>query len=104
MCSYHDFLLICVKSAPYLFFFHLIVTSGLPLNIFEPILVNVYRLAMHSERTNRHKADDQVEDGAVPAYLLDRDQTARAKVNNFFKFQYTINLISVPHTIRHLPT
>ena len=38
---------------------------------------------MHSERTNRHKADDQVEDGAVPAYLLDRDQTARAKVNIF---------------------
>jgi ribosome biogenesis protein NSA2 len=37
-------------------------------------------LAMHSERTNRHKADDQVQDGAVPAYLLDREQTARAKV------------------------
>ena len=36
---------------------------------------------MHSERTNRHKADDQVQDGAVPAYLLDREQTARAKVN-----------------------
>lgn len=52
---------------------------------------------MHSERTNRHKADDQVQDGAVPAYLLDREQTARAKVNNVVKFQYTINLISVPH-------
>lgn len=39
---------------------------------------------MHSERTNRHKADDQVQDGAVPAYLLDREQTARAKVLSFF--------------------
>jgi ribosome biogenesis protein NSA2 len=37
-------------------------------------------LAMHSERTNRHKADDQVQEGAVPSYLLDREQTARAKV------------------------
>jgi hypothetical protein len=39
---------------------------------------------MHSERTNRHKADDQVQDGAVPAYLLDREQTARAKVLSWF--------------------
>ncbi|KAJ7522519.1 hypothetical protein O6H91_18G015500 [Diphasiastrum complanatum] len=36
-------------------------------------------LAMHSERTNRHKID-QVEEGAVPAYLLDREETSRAKV------------------------
>lgn len=42
-----------------------------------------YSLAMHSERTNRHKADDQVQDGAVPAYLLDREQTARAKVQSW---------------------
>lgn len=45
------------------------------------MILAMYRLAMHSERTNRHKADDQVQDGAVPAYLLDREQTARAKVN-----------------------
>jgi ribosome biogenesis protein NSA2 len=38
------------------------------------------RLAMHSERTNRHKAEDQVQEGAIPAYLLDREETARAKV------------------------
>lgn len=33
----------------------------------------------HSERDNKHKVDD-VPKGAVPAYLLDREQTARAKV------------------------
>lgn len=37
-------------------------------------------LAMHGERNNRHKADDNVPEGAVPAYLLDREATARAKV------------------------
>lgn len=47
---------------------------------------------MHSERTNRHKADDQVQDGAVPAYLLDREQTARAKVL-IFKYISLFSLI-----------
>lgn len=37
-------------------------------------------IAQHSERTNKHKADDNVPKGAVPHYLLDREQTARAKV------------------------
>ncbi|KAK8468256.1 hypothetical protein PHAVU_007G268100 [Phaseolus vulgaris] len=37
-------------------------------------------LAMHEESTSRRKTDDNVQDGAVPAYLLDRDTTARAKV------------------------
>ena len=41
-----------------------------------------YRLAMHGERNNRHKADDNVAEGAVPAYLLDREATARAKVGD----------------------
>lgn len=35
---------------------------------------------MHAERTNKHKAEDAVPQGAVPAYLLDREATARAKV------------------------
>ena len=34
-------------------------------------------IAQHNERTNRHKADDDVPKGAVPHYLLDREQ-ARA--------------------------
>ncbi|KAG5003283.1 hypothetical protein JHK86_027422 [Glycine max] len=36
-------------------------------------------LAMHEESTSRRKTDDNVQDGAVPAYLLDRDNTTRAK-------------------------
>lgn len=34
-------------------------------------------IAEHSERTNKHKADEEVAKGAVPHYLLDREQ-ARA--------------------------
>ncbi|MFS7974698.1 putative ribosomal protein S8e/ribosomal biogenesis NSA2 [Helianthus anomalus] len=37
-------------------------------------------LAMHEESSSRRKVDDDVNDGAVPAYLLDRDATTRAKV------------------------
>ncbi|MQL84729.1 hypothetical protein Taro_017240 [Colocasia esculenta] len=37
-------------------------------------------LAMHDESTTRRKVDDKVHDGALPAYLLDRDETTRAKV------------------------
>ena len=35
---------------------------------------------MHDERTNKHKDADAVPDGAVPAYLLDREGEKRAKV------------------------
>lgn len=49
-------------------------------------------IAMHQERDNKHKAEDGAKAGAVPAYLLDREQvgvlavactvaTALAKVN-----------------------
>uniref|UniRef100_A0A6N2KDY0 Ribosome biogenesis protein NSA2 homolog n=1 Tax=Salix viminalis TaxID=40686 RepID=A0A6N2KDY0_SALVM len=37
-------------------------------------------LAMHEESTSRRKVDDDVHDGAVPAYLLDRENTTRAKI------------------------
>eukprot|EP00976_Prorocentrum_cordatum_P057773 1164357-Prorocentrum_minimum.AAC.3 len=37
-------------------------------------------IQQHSERDNKHKAEEKAPDGAVPAYLLDREQTARAKV------------------------
>ncbi|TVU47089.1 hypothetical protein EJB05_06669 [Eragrostis curvula] len=36
-------------------------------------------LKMHDESTTRNKVED-VQEGAVPPYLLDRDQTSRAKV------------------------
>lgn len=35
---------------------------------------------MHQERTNKHANDDAVPEGAVPAYLLDREGVSRAKV------------------------
>lgn len=35
---------------------------------------------MHNERTNQHANDEAVADGAVPAYLLDREGVSRAKV------------------------
>lgn len=37
-------------------------------------------LKMHDETPSRRKVDDEVHEGAVPAYLLDREQTTRAKI------------------------
>ncbi|GLJ04630.1 hypothetical protein SUGI_0000180 [Cryptomeria japonica] len=37
-------------------------------------------IAMHEQKTTRRKMDDNVQEGAVPAYLLDRDATTRAKM------------------------
>lgn len=37
-------------------------------------------LAMHEESSSRRKVDDEVHEGALPAYLLDRENTTRAKV------------------------
>lgn len=35
---------------------------------------------MHEESSTRRKVDDKVHEGAIPAYLLDRETTTRAKV------------------------
>ena len=38
-------------------------------------------IKMHEERNNKHKtADEPVQDGAVPSYLLDRENQSKAKV------------------------
>ncbi|CAL9115391.1 unnamed protein product [Musa acuminata var. zebrina] len=37
-------------------------------------------LAVHAESSSRRKVDDKVDEGAIPAYLLDRDTTTRMKV------------------------
>ena len=37
-------------------------------------------IQQHSERTNKHKVEEEAAPGAIPAYLLDREQTSRAKV------------------------
>lgn len=40
-------------------------------------------MAIHGEEpTSRRKADNDVKEGAVPAYVLDCDNTSRAKVTN----------------------
>jgi hypothetical protein len=55
---------------------------------------------MHEESSTRRKVDDNVQDGAMPAYLLDRDPTTRAKViffvmlfiNHIFFYLFTQSL------------
>eukprot|EP01083_Nonionella_stella_P160925 526516_1 len=37
-------------------------------------------LAMHDERTNKHKNEDVAPKGSLPSYLLDREGVSRAKV------------------------
>lgn len=37
-------------------------------------------IAQHDERTNKHRKNEEVEKGAMPTYLLDREKTTRAKV------------------------
>jgi len=37
-------------------------------------------LAIHEEKKNKHKKEDVVPEGAVPAYLMDREGVSRAKV------------------------
>lgn len=37
-------------------------------------------IAAHEEKTNKHKNKDAVPEGALPAYLLDREEVSRAKV------------------------
>ncbi|KAI3984901.1 hypothetical protein MKX01_004669 [Papaver californicum] len=37
-------------------------------------------IAMHEESSKRRKTDDDVADGALPPYLLDRETTTRAKI------------------------
>ena len=42
--------------------------------------VFIFRIKMHEERQTKQKTDDNVPEGAVPAYLLDREGQTRAKV------------------------
>jgi len=37
-------------------------------------------IKMHEEKDSKHKEGDTVKDGAVPAYLLDRQEVSRAKI------------------------
>ena len=42
-------------------------------------------IQQHSERTNKHKVEEDAAPGAIPAYLLDREQTSRASSLNTIK-------------------
>lgn len=48
--------------------------------------ISYNRLKMHEESSSRRKVDEDVQEGALPAYLLDRDSTTRAKVCFFLLF------------------
>lgn len=37
-------------------------------------------IKMHQERSNKHKNDNELKEGAVPSYLIDREGVSRAKV------------------------
>jgi hypothetical protein len=62
-------------------------------------LLCVNSLAMHEESTARRKADDNVQEGAVPAYLLDRENTARAKVCHSRSIEIQFSLLILLHTL-----
>lgn len=47
---------------------------------------------MHEESSSRRKVDDNVQDGAVPAYLLDRETTARAKASILYSATFILHL------------
>lgn len=38
------------------------------------------QILMHEQRDNKHTNEDAVKEGAIPAYLLDREQVSRAKI------------------------
>lgn len=44
------------------------------------VFLGMNRLAMHEESSSRRKVDDNATEGAIPAFLMDRDTTTRAKV------------------------
>ena len=51
---------------------------------------------MHEERNTRQKSDDNVPEGAVPAYLLDREDQSRAKVlSNMIKQKRKEKAVSI---------
>lgn len=43
-------------------------------------LLVIFSLKIHEEKDAKTKSNENVQDGAVPAYLLDREKENRAKV------------------------
>ena len=44
------------------------------------MFVCIYRIKAHEEKKTKQKTSENVQEGAVPAYLLDREKQNRAKV------------------------
>lgn len=44
------------------------------------LLVFILRIKKHEERTNKHATTDATPEGALPAYLLDREGVSRSKI------------------------
>ena len=55
-----------------------------------------FSIKMHEERKTKQKKEDQVPEGAVPAYLLDREGQSRAKVlSNMIKQKRKEKAVSI---------
>lgn len=48
--------------------------------------INLFRIRMHEEKNSKNNEGDIVKEGAIPAYLLDRQEQSRSKVfhHHFF--------------------
>ncbi len=58
---------------------------------------------MHEERKTKQKKEEEVPEGAVPAYLLDREGQSRAKVlSNMIKQKRKEKAVSIRHTCNML--
>jgi ribosome biogenesis protein NSA2 len=48
--------------------------------LFDQFLCLLFRIKMHEEKKSKNNEGDIVKDGAIPAYLLDRQEQSRSKV------------------------
>lgn len=68
-----------------------------PLSYSVIVCVPIHSLAMHEESSTRRRVEDDVHEGAVPAYLLDRETTTRAKAClPFFVFFVLMIVFELP--------
>lgn len=62
----------------------------------------LHRIRQHEQQTNKQKKEPLAEQGAVPAYLLDREQQMRSKVlSNTVKQkrkEKAVRILTVPFT------
>ncbi|KAF3581019.1 hypothetical protein DY000_02034151 [Brassica cretica] len=56
-----------------------------PLSSIVTLFIFLKCNGMHEESSSRCKTDEDVQEGAVPAYLLDRENTSRAEVCFLFQ-------------------